>query len=72
MLAEIPLFLIGVTIHREILSKGEELVRIVVRKAGRHYYNIAIHTGSIGRKLPEGARRVIPPDTSPVPAGDSA
>ena len=72
MLAQIPLFLIGATIHREILARGEELVRVVVKKAGRHYYDIAIHTGRIRRVIREGVRRAMPGAAPPAPAGDGA
>jgi hypothetical protein len=72
VLAQIPLFLIGATIHREIRSCGEELLRIVVRKAGRHYYDIAIYTGSIRRVIRAGVRQAMPGAAPPAPAGDGA
>ena len=55
VLPEIPLFLIPPVIQREICRAGEELERIVIKKTGRHYYNISIRTRSVNRELRAGA-----------------
>jgi len=51
VLPGIPLFLIPPVIRREIRHAGEELERIVVKKSGRHYYNISIRSRSVNREL---------------------
>ncbi|OPX65168.1 MAG: hypothetical protein A4E34_02452 [Methanoregula sp. PtaU1.Bin006] len=48
---KVPLFLIPSIIQKEVKRAGEELVRIVVKKAGRHYYNVSVRTRSICREL---------------------
>lgn len=48
---DVPLFLIPSVIRDEIQNAGEELERIVVKKAGRHFYNISIRTRSVNREL---------------------
>jgi len=48
---KVPLFLISAIVKKEVKNAGEELVRIVVKKAGRHYYNISVRTRSISREL---------------------
>jgi hypothetical protein len=47
----IPLFLITSVVSREVKKAGEELVRIVVKKAKGHYYNVSIRTRSVNREL---------------------
>jgi hypothetical protein len=54
---EVPLFLIPLVIRQEIKKAGEELERIVVKKSGRHYYNISIRSRSINRELRAGVVR---------------
>jgi len=49
--ADVPLFLIPPVIREEIQKAGEELERIVVKKSGRHFYNISIRTRSVNREL---------------------
>lgn len=66
VLDKVPLFLIAPTIRREITTAGEELHHIVVKKAGQHYYNIAIHTRSLNRELRTGVQR------AGAPAGSAA
>lgn len=51
MIGKVPLFLIPATLKREIVKAGEELHHIVVKKAGRHFYNVAVHTRSLKREL---------------------
>ena len=51
MTPKVPLFLISAIIKKEVKKAGEELVRIVVKKAGRHYYNDSVRTRSINREL---------------------
>ncbi len=48
---KVPLFLIPAIIKNEVKKAGENLVRIVVKKAGRHYYNVSVRTRSISREL---------------------
>lgn len=48
---DVPLFLISSVIRQEIQKAGEELERIVVKKLGRHFYNISIRTRSVNREL---------------------
>jgi hypothetical protein len=48
---KVPLFLIPAIIKKEVKKAGEELVRIVVKKVGRHYYNVSVRTRSISREL---------------------
>jgi hypothetical protein len=59
---DIPLFFISSVIRQEIKKAGEELERIVVKKAGRHFYNLAIHTRSVSRELRAGVMRVGVPE----------
>lgn len=51
VLEKVPLFLIPPMIKKEITRAGEELVRIVVKKSSRHFYNISVHTRSLKREL---------------------
>lgn len=51
VLENVPLFLIPAAIKKKIKTTGEELVRVVVKKAGRHFYNISIHSRSVNREL---------------------
>ena len=46
-----PLSLISAIVKKEVKKAGEELVRIVVKKVGRHYYNVSVRTRSISREL---------------------
>ena len=67
VIGNVPLFLIPSIIRQEITRAGEELHHIVVKKAGRHFYNIAIHTQPVKRELWVGVRRA-----GPVLAGGTA
>jgi hypothetical protein len=51
VLEKVPLFLIPAAIKKKIKTTGEELVRVVVKKASRHFYNISIHSWSVSREL---------------------
>jgi hypothetical protein len=57
MTQKVPLFLISAIVKKEVKKAGEELVRIVVKKAGRHYYNVSVRTRSISRELRAGVPR---------------
>ena len=58
---KVPLFLVAAIVKKEVKKAGEELVRIVVKKTGRHYYNVSVRTRSINRELrarvPQASRR---------------
>jgi len=51
VIPRIPLFLIVAVISREVKETDEELVRIAMKNAGRHYYNISVRTRSFNREL---------------------
>ena len=53
----VPLFLVPHMIHKGIQKFGVEVERIIVRKVGRHYYNISIHSRSIKRELQKAPPR---------------
>lgn len=61
---KVPLFLIPSVVKKEVAKAGEELHHIVVKKAGRHFYNIAIHTRSLKRELKAGVQRAGTPEMS--------
>ena len=63
----IPLFLITSVVRREVKKAGEELVRIVVKKVGRHYYNVSVRTRSVNRELRSYVPQAKIPDTFEVP-----
>ena len=48
---DIPLWLIPQIVQDEIARAGEEMFRIVIKKTGRHYFNVATHTRSVKREL---------------------
>ena len=48
---DIPLYLISHFVQREVLSNGEELERVIIRKTRRHFYNISVRTKAIKREL---------------------
>lgn len=48
---KVPLFLIPSIVKKEVKRAGGGLIRIVVKKAGRHYYNVSVRTRSICREL---------------------
>jgi hypothetical protein len=50
---EVPLFLIPHMIMKRIRQHEEAMERIIVRKVGRHYYNISIRTRPVKRELME-------------------
>lgn len=62
----IPLFLITSVVNREVKKAGEELVRIVVKKAKGHYYNVSIRTRSVNRELRSSVPHAGIPDISEV------
>lgn len=51
MTPKVLLFLISAIVKKEVKKAGEELVRMAVIKAGRHYYSISVRTRSISREL---------------------
>ena len=51
MTQKIPLFRISAIVKKEVKKASEELVRIMVMNAGRHYNNISVRTRSISREL---------------------
>lgn len=51
VLEKVPLFLIPSQIKKAIGKAGEELHHVVVKKAGRHFYNISVHSRSVKREL---------------------
>jgi hypothetical protein len=59
---KVPLFLIPSVVGKKVKEAGEELVRIVVKKVNRHYYNVSVRTRSICRelraKVPQAGYRV--------------
>lgn len=66
ILKEVPLYLIPPMIREEIKKAGEELVRIVVKKSSRHFYNISVHTRSLKRELRAGVMRAGTPGPNGV------
>lgn len=64
VVSNVPLFTIPSVIREEIIIIGEELERIVVRKSGRHFYNVSIRSRSLNREQRAGVRRF----TGPLPA----
>jgi hypothetical protein len=60
---EVPLFLVPHMIMKRIKQHEEAMERIIVRKVGRHYYNISIRTKPVKRELMERKSdvcRVVP------------
>jgi hypothetical protein len=64
VLEKVPLFLIPIQIRKAIKKAGEELHHVVVKKAGRHFYNISVHSRSVKREL-----RAEPVRAGKSPAG---
>jgi hypothetical protein len=64
---KIPLFVIGRLVNDELKKAGGELVRVVIRLAKGHCYEIFIHTRSVCRTLRCPVQRAVP---VPVPADD--
>ena len=50
---DIPLYLVGHIVHREVIACGEELERVIVRKTGSHFYNVSVRTKPVRRELKE-------------------
>ena len=50
VLEKIPLGLIPRIVKTEVLRAREELIRLVIKKTGRHSYNVFTHTRSVDRK----------------------
>jgi len=48
---KIPLFMIDSVVKREVIRAGEELVRVVIRLAKGHYYEISVRTRKVCRML---------------------
>ena len=63
----ISLFLITTIAGREVKKAGEELMRIVVKKAKGHYYNVSIRTRSVNRELRASVPRAGIPDIFEMP-----
>ena len=63
----ISLFLITTIAGREVKKAGEELMRIVVKKAKGHYYNVSIRTRSVNRELRSPVPHAGIPDIFEVP-----
>ena len=51
VLKKIPLWLIPRMVNAEVIRAGEELIRLVVKKTGRHCYHVFTHTRSVKREL---------------------
>ncbi len=64
IIRKIPLFLIDTVMKRALKKAGEELVRVVVKLAKGHYYDMFIHTRSVCRALRAPVQRAVP---VPVP-----
>jgi hypothetical protein len=56
---QVPLFLVPHMIMKRIKQHEEAMERIIVRKAGRHYYNISIRTKPVKRELRREPREKI-------------
>jgi len=50
VLEKIPLWLIPRMVKTNVIRAGEELIRLVVKKTGRHCYNIFTHTRPLDRQ----------------------
>jgi hypothetical protein len=50
VLEKIPLWLIPRIVKTNVIRAGEELIRLVVKKTGRHCYHIFTHTRSVQRE----------------------
>jgi len=48
---DIPLYLIAGIVKRGVSTYGEGLERVIVRKTGRHFYNVSIRTRRIRKEL---------------------
>jgi len=60
---QVPLFLVPHMVMKRIKQHEEAMERIIVRKAGRHFYNISIRTKPVKRELKarkSDACRVVP------------
>ena len=67
IMPRILLFLITSMVSREVKKAGEELMRIVVKKAKGHYYNVSIRTRSVNRELRSSVPRAGIPDIFEMP-----
>ena len=47
----VPLWLIAPAIKQRVAIDGDELERIVVKRAAHHHFNISIHTRPVKREL---------------------
>lgn len=61
---KIPLFLIAPLMKRQLKKAGEELVRVVIKLAKGHCYDIFVHTRSVCRALRSPVPRAV---AVPVP-----
>lgn len=68
VLTKVPLFLVPAIIKKEVKKAGEELVRIVVKKVNRHYYNVSVRTRSINRELRANVPRAGYRESTGAPA----
>jgi hypothetical protein len=57
VLEKIPLWLIPRMVKMKVVHAGEELIRLVVRKTGRHGYDILTHTRTPDRRIRPEVRR---------------
>lgn len=69
IIRKIPLFLIASVIGKEVKRAGEELVRIIVKKAKGHCYDISVRTRSVERLLRPAVPRAV---AVPGPCGYDA
>ena len=47
----VPLFVLPSIIRQQIKKAGEDLTRIVVKKTGRHFYHVSVHTRPVNREF---------------------